>query len=276
MRERLRCLLQQSQALSLVPLRRGLATSSSCSLLQSPHYVTMKETLEKSKEPLGALEKTCRYVLNQPDIQVNEKVLQLKNASSPSCYTCLSKPAYRDIREMKDREELKLKGFTSEDMKVIKRNYQSLVKMARVKKKLLDAELAERSRKKSFHLQRQLVGFYLLQGLDDGDRRLPVEVVAQLCVMYKTKPFTEEEDRHVLEWVEEMGPTGWKQLAQDLGRSKEPGAHKVVEEQYKKLMMERKKQRDVILNLKLLKLMELMSIQYNPSRAFSTMFQFKI
>lgn len=269
-------MLQQSQVLSLSPLGRGLATSSSCSLLQSPHYLTMKETLEKSKEPLGALEKTCRYVLSQSDILVNEKVLQLKNASSPSCYTCLSKPAYREIKEMKDREELKLKGFTSEDIKVIKRNYQSLVKMARVRKKVLDAELAERSRKKSFHLQRQLVGFYLLQGLEDGDRRLPVEVVAQLGVKLQARPFTEEEDRRIVEWVEEQGPTGWRQLALDLGRAREPGASRAVEEQYKKLMMERRKQRDAILNVKLLKLMELMSIQYNPTRAFSTMFQFKI
>ena len=68
-------------------------------------------------------------------------------------------------------------------------------------------------------LQRQLVGFYLLQGLEDGHKRLPVEVVIRLSKVLLSGTFTEEEDAAILAWVEEHGPTRWRELARSLGRT---------------------------------------------------------
>merc|ERR1719319_1659478 len=71
---------------------------------------------------------------------------------------------------------------------------------------------------RTFMLQRQLVGFSLLQGLEDQDRRLPMEVYTKLAVYLFSGTFTEEEDAAILAWVEEHGPTRWTDLARSLGR----------------------------------------------------------
>ena len=69
-----------------------------------------------------------------------------------------------------------------------------------------------------FMLKRQLAGFWLLQGMKDGDRRLPMEVYTKLAVVLYSGSFTEEEDAAILAWVDKHGATRWAELARNLGR----------------------------------------------------------
>merc|ERR1719319_1884209 len=68
-------------------------------------------------------------------------------------------------------------------------------------------------------MERQLVGFYLLQGMKDGDRRLPMEAINKVNTLTSGGRFTKEEDGRILAWVEEHGPTRWAELARTLGRA---------------------------------------------------------
>jgi len=63
------------------------------------------------------------------------------------------------------------------------------------------------------------VGFYLVQGMKDGDRRLPMEAINKVNTLTSGGRFTKEEDRRILAWVEEHGPTRWAELARTLGRT---------------------------------------------------------
>jgi len=71
---------------------------------------------------------------------------------------------------------------------------------------------------KDFMLKRQLVGFWLLQGTKDGERRLPMQVYTKLAALLFSGSFTEEEDAAILTWVDKHGPTRWAELARNLGR----------------------------------------------------------
>ena len=73
--------------------------------------------------------------------------------------------------------------------------------------------------RKDFMMQRQLVGFFLLQDMSDGERRLPIEVYGRLAVLLQSGTFTEEEDKAILAWVDKHGLTKWNALARTLGRS---------------------------------------------------------
>ena len=67
-------------------------------------------------------------------------------------------------------------------------------------------------------MQRQLVGFFLLQDLPDDERRLPIEVYGRLAVLLQSGSFSEEEDKAILAWVDKHGLTKWNILARTLGR----------------------------------------------------------
>merc|ERR1719204_742033 len=67
-------------------------------------------------------------------------------------------------------------------------------------------------------LKRQLAGFWLLQGMKDGNRRLPMEVYNKLAVVLYSGDFTKEDDAIILDWVEKNGATRWAELARKLGR----------------------------------------------------------
>jgi hypothetical protein len=89
-------------------------------------------------------------------------------------------------------------------------------------RRLFRAELfSPGGRETSISLQRNLVGFYLLQELEDWSQRLPVEVVARLDTLLSPGTFSKQEDEAILAWVEEHGLTGWVDLAAELGRNYE-------------------------------------------------------
>merc|ERR1719350_498726 len=85
-----------------------------------------------------------------------------------------------------------------------------------------------------FKLKRQLAGFWLLQGMKGGDRRLPMEVYNKLAVVLYSGDFTEEDDAIILDWVEENGATRWTELARKLDR-RYVGAGSAVKTRYEEV-----------------------------------------
>ena len=67
-------------------------------------------------------------------------------------------------------------------------------------------------------LKRQLVGFYLLNGLKDSHLRLPVEAINRLASILYSRKFTKDDDNAILAWVDQHGPKKWTALARSLGK----------------------------------------------------------
>jgi hypothetical protein len=123
--------------------------------------------------------------------------------------------------------------FNVMQKKKIKENFENLIIDAGVDREILEAELFTRSSEKVFLLQRNLIGFYLLQNIAGADQRLPVDVMDKLGMIVSGK-FTREEDEKILAWVEEHGPKNWRLLADQLGRHYK-GASGAVQKRYKKV-----------------------------------------
>ena len=141
---------------------------------------------------------------------VNEQVLELKALSLTSPVS--TSYQHQKIVEAKERGEVKTGNFTIEDDEIIKDNFESLLIETGVNKAELKRELFAKRNEKLFMLKRQLVGFHLIQGLPDGQKRLPVEAYNRLATLL-TSTFTKEDDGNILAWVDEHGPTGWAKLA---------------------------------------------------------------
>lgn len=124
----------------------------------------------------------------------------------------------RQVRDMKEKGLIKTGSFNSEEDQSILAQYHRLLKISKVDQERLEEEMYSKKKSRSFMLQRQLVGFYLLQELKDGDRRLPVEVFSRLCTLGSYGAFTKEEEAAIMAWVDQYGPQDWTKLALKLGR----------------------------------------------------------
>ena len=67
-------------------------------------------------------------------------------------------------------------------------------------------------------LKRQLIGFFLLNGLKDSHLRLPVEAINRLASSLFSGKFTKKDDEAILAWVDLYGPKKWIALARSLNR----------------------------------------------------------
>ena len=107
---------------------------------------------------------------------------------------------FSGIRALKEAGVITTGSFTSVHDKMILLQYQLLKTNTFVDEVSLKAELfakGDRNRK-DFMMQRQLVGFYLMQDLPDWERRLPIEVYGRLAVLLQSGTFTKEEDKAIL------------------------------------------------------------------------------
>ena len=86
---------------------------------------------------------------------------------------------------MKKSGEIIVGDYTALHDKEILLQYQILKSNTQVEDTALKSELFARGdrNKKEFMMQRQLVGFYLMQDLPDQERRLPIEVYGRLAVL---------------------------------------------------------------------------------------------
>ena len=125
---------------------------------------------------------------------------------------------YVQINDMKEQGLIKTGSFTMEEDQSILAQYHRLLNETKVDREKLEEEMYSKKKSRSFMLQRQLVGFYLLQELRCGNTRLPVEVFSRLGTLGSYGAFTEEEEVAILAWVEQHGPKDWTVLASKLNR----------------------------------------------------------
>jgi len=193
------------------------------SLLEHVEYSRLKDQLSFSRKSLGPVDSVCSFILGE-ELIVNQQILfldalSLRNTSGKSV---------SHIKELKRDNILKSGGFTIQSDKLLLHQYERLLKKTKVEEGALKVELfneekndestSSSRREKLFLFKRQLVGFWLLQVLPDGERRLPTEVYARLATLLFAGSFTKEDDAVILSWVEEHGANKWSRLAQRLGR----------------------------------------------------------
>ena len=205
------------------------AAGAAGTVLEHAGYQALQAGLAGAR---GALDTLTLHILADPPT-VNQALLRL-DALSPRSSTTAGVRGYKEIQEMKERGEVKVGGFTAKDDQMLLANLEKLLKDAGVNKVDFQTDFFSDGKNKAFKLQRQLVGFSLLQGLEEGDRRLPMEVYFKLATLLSSGTFTEEEDAAILAWVEEHGPTRWTELARSLGR-KYMQAYSCVRDRYKEL-----------------------------------------
>ena len=218
----LRCLLNLRISLCGAEVRQFHRVTR-VSLLEHIEYSRMKEQFSFALKPLGPVDSVCSVILGE-GLVVNQQILfldalSLRNTSGKSI---------SHIKELKRTKILKSGGFTMRSDKLLLQQYERLLKKAKVDEGKLKVELfseekvantsSSTRREKWFLLKRQLLGFWLLQELPDGDRRLPTEVYARLATLLFSGNFTKEDDAVILAWVEEHGAKKWSHLAQRLGR----------------------------------------------------------
>ena len=180
----------------------------------------MKEELQSSQINLGPVDTVCHFILRQ-GLSVSEKVLNL-NAIGLFNHSAF----YNNrIKVLKEEGMVKSGGFTRVSDTALKERFCELMTASQVTGEDLSSNLFDFDFRhgsiedRRFAFQRQLVGFYLLQVLKDGDQRLPVEVYCRLATVLFSGPFTKEEDAAILAWVETNGAKKWRALASSLGRN---------------------------------------------------------
>merc|ERR1719209_2745903 len=147
------------------------------------------------------------------------------DALSPRSHSESTCKGYAEIQEMKQIGAVKKGKLNKEDEAAIEKRFETLLAETGLNKEALMEELFAANKGSHFNwdedfmLKRQLAGFWLLIGMKDGDRRLPMEVYTRLSTLLYTGSFTEEEDAAILAWVDKHGATRWAELARNLGRS---------------------------------------------------------
>ena len=216
----LRCLSNLRISLCGAEIRQ-LHQVTRVSLLEHIEYSRMKDHFSFARRRLGPVDSVCSFILGE-GLVVNQQVLFLDGLS-------LSNTGQGShIKELKRSKILKSGGFTMQGDKLLLHQYERLLRKAKVDEGALKVELfseektdektSSSRREKLFLFKRQLVGFWLMQELPDGDKRLPTEVYARLATLLFSGNFTKEDDAVILAWVEEHGATKWSRLAQRLGR----------------------------------------------------------
>merc|ERR550532_718294 len=195
------------------------------SILVHQKYKEMKSKLSKrNRKGLGPLDTASLYILSSKDLNVNLEILRL-DALSPTSHFDAKCKGFAEIQEMKQGGAGKKGKLNKEDETAIENRFETLLAETRLDKEALMEELFAANKGSDFNwdedfmLKRQLAGFWLLQGMKDGDRRLPMEVYTKLAVVLYSGSFTEEEDAAILAWVDKHGATCWAELARNLGRN---------------------------------------------------------
>merc|ERR1719239_888085 len=210
------------------------------SILEHQKYKEMKSVLSRKVSTLGPLDTASLYILSSKGLNVNLEVLSL-DALSLSTHHDSKKKGYAELQEMRQRGSVKLGKLNKEDEAAILEQFNTLLVQTGLDKEALMEELfapvnrgSRENVDKDFMLKRQLVGFWLMQGTKDSERRLPMQVYTKLAVLLYSGSFTEEEDAAILAWGKEHGPTRWAELARNLGR-RYLSAGPIVQNRYEEL-----------------------------------------
>ena len=122
------------------------------------------------------------------------------NAVSLHSINTRSKSKDTSLKELEDRGLLIFGKYNVQVENVLKSNFSSLVQNSQVDQNDLEVELFARqgprnTRHREFLLKRQLIGFFLLNGLENSHLRLPVEALNRLAGSLFGKKFTKKEDK---------------------------------------------------------------------------------
>jgi len=196
------------------PLRMG-------SIMEHPEYKEMYEKL--SKEAKSPLDIVCLHILSKTLI-VNQDILEL-DALSPDSHLDKNKKGNAKIKEMEESGAVKIGKWNIKDERAIERGFKALIVETAVDEEVFVEELFAENEgggskwDKAFMLKRQLVGFWLLQFMENGNMRLPMKAYDRLGKMLLGGKFTKKDDKAILAWVDKYGETGWLDLARSLGRN---------------------------------------------------------
>jgi hypothetical protein len=116
--------------------------------------------------------------------------------------------------------EVRIGKYTPADDEIIEKNWNVLIEGIGLKEEDVIQELFENtSEDEDMGIRRNIVGFYLSQGLTNV--RLAAEVFhkAKVLVCARKGEFTKEEDQTILDYVEKEGKQ-WTSLAKLMGRNK--------------------------------------------------------
>ena len=199
--------------------RRSFSSQPRGLLLDLPQYSQMRQTLAGRKGDLEVLESAGLFILDMENLKVNTTVRDLNQMYEN--FTERKSAGYTEIKKLKTAGVLRTGKYTSVHDELILSSFNDLAGRFEADQKTFEAELFSHvgRREKSVLLQRNLVGFYLLQELEDWSQRLPVEVVTRLGTLLSSGGFSRQEDEAILAWVAEHGLTGWAELAAELGRN---------------------------------------------------------
>jgi len=213
------------------PLRMG-------SIMEHPEYKEMYEKL--SKEAKSPLDIVCLHILSKTLI-VNQDILEL-DALSPDSHLDKNKKGNAKIKEMEESGAVKIGKWNIKDERAIERGFKALIVETAVDEEVFVEELFAENEgggskwDKAFMLKRQLVGFWLLQFMENGNMRLPMKAYDRLGKMLLGGKFTKKDDKAILAWVDKYGETGWSDLARSLGRNY-LGAGCSVQRRYERLLV---------------------------------------
>ena len=145
---------------------RTLTTIAKVGVLEHSEYVDMKENLASKKtSALGPLDRVCSHLLAK-NLAVNQTILHI-NAIGVS--SIQGQGTYgMGVKELKKSGNLVTGHLNVKCDEIILEQFELLVSQTKVDKTALEADLLKgvQSRvEREFMLQRQLVGFFLLQGL---------------------------------------------------------------------------------------------------------------
>ena len=161
------------------------------SILAHYKYNEMKAELAKMRRMgynLKPLDTASLCILSSDDITVNLELLRL-DALAVTSHFGFKCRGYAGIKKMKQCGAVKMGKLNKEDETAIEKRFETLLAETGLDKEALMEELFAANKSSGFNnwdedfmLKRQLAGFWLLSGMKDGDRQLPMEVYTKLVI----------------------------------------------------------------------------------------------
>eukprot|EP00090_Calanus_glacialis_P044662 TRINITY_DN7994_c0_g1_i15.p1 TRINITY_DN7994_c0_g1~~TRINITY_DN7994_c0_g1_i15.p1 ORF type:complete len:443 (-),score=123.48 TRINITY_DN7994_c0_g1_i15:52-1224(-) len=188
---------------------------SVCPILDSPEHQTIQKEVGQDA-PLDIL---AGYILDS-GIKVQAVALQTNISVFRANLGIISR---KDLPKAKDLDpEIKIGKFSARDDEIILENWSHLYKHTHGKLDLEENDTIKEifeNTKKDKGLKNNIVGYYLSQGLADIRLATLVFHRARVLLCARKGEFTTEEDKVILDFVEEEGRK-WSALAKQLGRTR--------------------------------------------------------
>ena len=146
-------------------------------VLQHEEYEQLHQKLMRA-DTLNALEKAAKHIIMRDNLRVNPEIMHL-NALSLGCHKD-SRPAYANVVNLRKLGKIKTGNYSSYDRSIMAKNFELLLEEVGVDRSELLREICPSHGGGREHLlMRHLFGLFLIQGLPDQEKRLPVEAFSR-------------------------------------------------------------------------------------------------